>query len=129
MGDIPELVNHFLRRVFEDTDRANPGMTEEAIERLMQHRWPGNVRELENAVRFAVIKSQGEPIQARHFPPQVKGDAISKPARPPRSSKLDRQLVQEALETTSGNKSEAARHLGVARATLYRFLGENRLSW
>jgi transcriptional regulator of acetoin/glycerol metabolism len=92
----------------------------------MQHRWPGNVRELENAVRFAVIKAQGGPIQARHLPPQIKWDSTPEATGPQRSSKLNRHLVEKALEATSGNKSKAAKHLGVSRATLYRFLSEDR---
>ena len=70
-SDIPELANHFLKRVSHESDRVHPGITDEAIESLMEHRWPGNVRELENAVRYAAIKSQGVPIGANHLPPQL----------------------------------------------------------
>jgi transcriptional regulator with PAS, ATPase and Fis domain len=125
-GDIPELVQYFLEKVSEDMDRAHPGMSDKALERLMQHRWPGNVRELENAVRFAVIKSQGAPIQPRHLPVQVRGDSAPRSRKPARR-KLDMDHVQKALGITAGNKSEAARYLGVSRATLYRFLSENRI--
>jgi transcriptional regulator with PAS, ATPase and Fis domain len=125
-GDIPELADYFLRKVSEDTNRSLPGFTSEAIDRLTQHRWPGNVRELENAVRYAVIKSQRAPIQPKHLPPQVEGYQTPKPVKT-RRRKLDRNLVQGALDATNSNKSKAARHLGVSRATLYRFLDENNL--
>jgi transcriptional regulator with PAS, ATPase and Fis domain len=127
-GDIPKLVDYFLKKVQKDTKRTAPGITENALEQLTRHRWPGNVRELENAIRFAVIKAQGTPIQPRHLPTQVKGQTPTpKPSRT-RSRKLNRGLVEEALEATHGNKSEAARHLGVSRATLYRFLTENTVT-
>jgi len=127
LGDIPELADYFLAKVGKDTSRALPGITTQAIDRLVQHTWPGNVRELENAVRFAVIKSQGSPILAKHLPPQILGGRARKPSKP-RGRKLDRTLVSDALQATDGNKSEAARHLGVSRATLYRFLSEHRVS-
>ena len=81
------------------------------------------MRELENAIRYAAIKSQGMPILSKHLPPQVSAYAPAKPA-PVRNRKLDEDVVRDALEVTKGNKSEAARHLGVSRATLYRFLSE-----
>lgn len=124
MGDIPELASYFLQKVSNDTDQLHPGITDEAIENLQQHRWPGNVRELENAIRYAAIKSRGMPIQAKHLPPQVHGRRRPKTGIS-RRGKLNGDLVRNALEATDGNKSEAARHLGVSRATLYRFLSEN----
>jgi transcriptional regulator with PAS, ATPase and Fis domain len=124
-GDIAELAHYFLRRVSEDSGQQHPGITDEAVERLIRHRWPGNVRELENAVRYAAIKSRGMPILPDHLPPQVQGSR-KKGTSTPRRRKLDQRRVREALEATNGNKSEAARYLGVSRATLYRFLSENQ---
>ena len=95
---------------------------------MLKHRWPGNVRELENTIRYAAIKSQGVPIQTKHLPPQFQGKSPSKPASAVRTRKLDPDDVRDALEVTKGNKSRAARHLGVSRATLYRFLNENLLA-
>ena len=126
-SDIPELAGYFLKKVSYEADRLHPGITDEAIETLMKHRWPGNVRELENAIRYAAIKSQGISILPTHLPPQVSAFAPPKQA-PVRNRKLDEENVRTALEVTNGNKSKAARHLGVSRATLYRFLSENVLS-
>jgi transcriptional regulator with PAS, ATPase and Fis domain len=126
-GDIPELTEHFLRRFSKETGRNLPCLADETMEVLMQHRWPGNVRELENAVRFGLIKSNGTPIRPTQLPPQVQGSRV-RVAASPRRRKLDRFLVLEALEATGGNKSEAARHLGVSRATLYRFLADSQLT-
>ena len=125
-GDIPELAEFFLRRESENSDQPYRGISDEAIEHLLQHRWPGNVRELENAIRYAVIKSRGMPIQAKDLPPQVQGRRRPK-SKITRRGKLTGDLVRNALDVTDGNKSKAARHLGVSRATLYRFLSESRL--
>ena len=127
-GDIPELAGFFLRTVSKDSDRLHPGITDDALESMLKHRWPGNVRELENTIRYAAIKSQGMPIQTIHLPPQFQGGSSSKPASVARTRKLDPDNVRDALEVTKGNKSRAARHLGVSRATLYRFLNENLLA-
>ena len=127
LGDIPELANYFLKKVSSASDRLHPGITDEAIESLQKHNWPGNVRELENAIRYSAIKSRGTPILAKHLPPQLLEKSPSKPVST-RSRKLDEDVVREALDVTNGNKSQAARHLGVSRATLYRFLSEGRLA-
>jgi sigma-54 dependent transcriptional regulator, acetoin dehydrogenase operon transcriptional activator AcoR len=126
-GDVAELAGYFLKKVSYEADRLHPGITDEAIETLTKHRWPGNVRELENAIRYAAIKSQGVPILTKHLPPQVSAHSPAKPV-PVRNRKLDENVVRDALEITKGNKSEAARHLGVSRATLYRFLSEVTLA-
>ena len=125
--DIANLAEYFLKKASREADRLHPGIAEEAIETLKMHHWPGNVRELENAIRYAAIKSQGLPILSKHLPPQVSACAPAKPS-PTRNRKLDEEIVKDALEVTKGNKSEAARHLGVSRATLYRFLNENDLA-
>jgi len=123
-GDIPDIAGFFLARTAEETARHLPGFSDEALEALKQHTWPGNVRELENAVRFAAIKSQGHVIRPSHLPLQVRGSRKPASAKAQRC-KLDEVKVREALQTTGGNKSRAAKHLGVSRATLYRFLGEH----
>jgi len=73
-----------------------------------------------------VIKSRGMPIQVKDLPPQLHRERRPK-LRTSRRGKLTGNLVRSALKVTDGNKSEAARHLGVSRATLYRFLSENQL--
>ncbi len=124
LGDIPNIAGHFLAKTSQETDRDLPGFADEAIEALKKHTWPGNVRELENAVRYASIKSHGHLIRASHLPPQVAG-ARTQTAAKRHTGKLDESKVRDALQTTGGNKSQAAKHLGVSRATLYRFLGEH----
>ncbi|MCU0305547.1 MAG: sigma 54-interacting transcriptional regulator [Thermoanaerobaculales bacterium] len=127
IGDVPDLVEFFLGKIADDTGRDPPLITEEAMSRLKAHRWPGNVRELENAVRFSVIKAQGSPIREEHLPPQVRGARVAQ-ATPSRQQRLDWAVVEGALNATDGNKSEAAKKLGVSRATLYRFLSANPTS-
>ncbi|GAB4235382.1 MAG: sigma-54-dependent response regulator transcription factor ZraR [Acidobacteriota bacterium] len=116
--DIPRLANHFLRRVSDQLGRPLR-LTEAALERLQEYDWPGNVRELENAVeRVAVLKTDAV-LDADDF-------AFLRP--PPSGAELglneldlaEREKIVEALRQARGNKTEAARRLGIERKSLYR---------
>jgi PAS domain S-box-containing protein len=123
-NDIPLLVDHFLAQVAQRSGREMPAMGTRALAMMMEYAWPGNVRELQNAVQFAIVKSNNHKIEPDDLPlelRQLKSTALRRgPTR-----KLIAQNVQDALIKTGGNKARAARELGVGRATLYRFLSEN----
>jgi DNA-binding NtrC family response regulator len=72
-GDIPLLVNHFLREAAETCDREIDGFTREAIEAMQAYSWPGNVRQLENVVERAVLLSRGKELTIDDLPPEVLG--------------------------------------------------------
>jgi PAS domain S-box-containing protein len=122
-NDIPLIVDHILKGIIED--RGKPvGVSPEAMDLLMSHSWPGNVRELQNWLQFAMIKCRGDTILPQHLPPPRPTHAtVLAPSFAARH--LDMEAVRSALEKTGGNKVEAARVLGVSRATLYRFLDAN----
>ena len=89
---------------------------------MTDYSWPGNVRELQNVIQYALIKSQGDIIEPAHLPPAF-GWRPPKPSLAHRHElKLNPADVAEALRRAEGNKQQAARILGVARSTLYRFL-------
>jgi transcriptional regulator with PAS, ATPase and Fis domain len=102
-------------------------LSPEARERLLAHAWPGNVRELENALERAVIVSGDAEIRADHLGPASAGSA-----RPRKPAELlvdgfdldafERDIVYAALERAGGNKTQAARSLGVTRRRLYSML-------
>jgi len=91
---------------------------------LKEYAWPGNVRELQNNLQFALIKSKGKVIEPAHLPPEtIKAGSLPK-ARKQRRRKLVDHDVEMALQNAGGNKVQAAKLLGVSRATLYRFIEE-----
>jgi DNA-binding NtrC family response regulator len=98
------------------------------LDAMVDYEWPGNVRELENAIRYALVKCRAEVILPEHLPLKLVQGEISaeisprKARKKQRRRKLDAESVRQALEEAGGNKVEAARLLGVSRATLYRFL-------
>ncbi|MCE5333680.1 MAG: sigma 54-interacting transcriptional regulator [Desulfobacteraceae bacterium] len=120
-NDIPLLASHFLQEAALRSRQKTARVSEEALSMLMDYSWPGNVRELQNAVHFALVKSRGRAIQAEHLPLEIRQMTCG-PARPGPESRLTMDIVAEALARAGGNKSKAAKLLGVGRATLYRFL-------
>ncbi len=125
-NDIPLLINHFLKQAQEDYKRKPPGISKEAMSLIMDYDWPGNIRELQNSIQFAIVKCSGNLITPNELPVELRENKKTVLKRGP-SRKLDFDTIKSALEKTGGNKSKAAKLLGVGRATLYRFLSENIL--
>ena len=124
--DIPLLVESFINRIRLKTDKPISGMSREAMELLMDYDWPGNVRELMNVIEYAfVLCSEGE-IMSNHLPARVSGQTVSTVPRRRVFQQLDaneeRRRLMEALTAAGGNKSEAARILGISRVTLWKRL-------
>jgi transcriptional regulator with GAF, ATPase, and Fis domain len=132
-SDIPALAEHFLKRAdltVSERD-AESMLAPETLDVLCRHPWPGNVRELENAIRFAAIRARGGVIQPDHLPATVVGTGRHRIPAPTTRNRtgLTTDAVHQALVTTDGNRSRAAKVLGVSRATLYRFLSDHPDEW
>ncbi len=120
--DIPALVDHFIKKYAAEFGRPVAGISDEALEILMKHHWPGNVRELENVIERAVVLCTGERLEAK----DIKLDPATRPQAAndfflPEGMTLEeheRQLILKALERAKGNKSLAARMLGITRNAL-----------
>lgn len=127
--DIPVIVRHLLEKIGAQSKKAVKGIHQEALDLLVQYHWPGNVRELENAMERAhVLTQDGDPILPESLPP-----AIVKPQQePPRPNheggafrslaaaveETEKRLIEEVLASCKGNKTEAARILGLSRQGL-----------
>ena len=123
-NDIPLLVDHILGRTLELAGRPGITLSSEALDVMLSYDWPGNIRELQNWIQFALVKCKGPVIRPEHLPPRRgnAGGAAMPPTARIQRRKLNAESVREALRQTQGNRVEAARLLGVSRATLYRFL-------
>jgi DNA-binding NtrC family response regulator len=121
--DIPYLAEHFVKKLARDQATPERALADEAIEKLLAYHWPGNVRELENAIERSLVLSSGDHLDA--------GDIRleSAPSRPasnaggflPEGLTLDQyeqSIIREALKRANGNKSQAARLLGLTRNAL-----------
>ena len=127
-NDIPLLAEWLLKKTLSEGDREQVVLSPEAVDAMMDYDWPGNVRELENAIRYALVKCRGNALKPEHFPQKVFENSSKATDRPKRKRrrKLQPAVVERVLEETCGNKVEAARRLGVSRATLYRFLEDKK---
>lgn len=90
----------------------------------MGHDWPGNVRELRNAIEFAAIRCKGSAIQREDLPQEILGSERSIMVG---DAGDDREALLMALKQSGGNRSAAAKLLGISRATLYRRLAEHHV--
>ncbi len=118
--DIPVFVDYFLREANEELGKMVSAFSPEALKVLAAQSWNGNLRELRNVVRRAVLFACGTTVLPDHlpfFPPAADAEAMALPPKLRQDNEL--QIIEEALRKTGGNKTEAARLLGVDRKTLY----------
>jgi DNA-binding NtrC family response regulator len=123
--DIPLLAEHFLKRAATEAKREDLFLANKALAAMMEYHWPGNVRELQSAIRYALVKCEGNIINSSHLPDAIFSGTEAMPQQRRRRRKLNLYSVQSALRETNRNKAKAAQLLGVSRSTLYRFLAEN----
>jgi two-component system response regulator HydG len=128
--DIPLLAQHFMSTFAEKNRKQIKGFTPQAMDQLLKYDWPGNVRELMNAVERAVVLSRSEYLDEQDLPLVIK-DALSDEEKSPSRDAVPADLpledvekatILKTLESTDGNKSEAARRLGITRKTLHKKL-------
>ncbi len=132
--DILPLAEHFLTRAARRSGRPRKRLTAGARVALLEHEWPGNVRELEHAIEAATVYAPGEEVLAAHLPIQeaiLRGRGRQRLKRPrPQAQEglrealdgLERERVLEVLREQGGNRSRAARALGISRGALLRRL-------
>ena len=155
--DVELLVVSFLHRYAEQNRREMRRVHPEAMRLLREHDWPGNVRELQNYVERAVILGTGPELTVEHLPPQLRGQIAPRPIRPrsggdqaalctelvrqgissagPNSTDLhdrivgrvERELIQQVLQSCDRIQIKAAARLGINRNTLHKKLAEYRL--
>ena len=123
--DIPDLVNYFARKFADKNRRVLDRITDECMDLLTSYPWPGNVRELENAIERGIILMRGTELTEKSLPLPIQKQIVKQDRQretdncePVSLLEAEKQLVFKTLEETGGNKSEAARRLGITRKTL-----------
>ena len=127
VGDVVLLAHAFLAEFNKENGKALVGFSDEALVAMRDYAWPGNVRELRAAVEHAVVLAKREEIGLRDLPPSILHPESHGISPQPLEKPLDveaneKQLVREALSRTKGNRTEAAKLLGISRRTLHRKL-------
>jgi transcriptional regulator with PAS, ATPase and Fis domain len=116
-GDIRLLTDAFLQQFHRSTGCSSTALTPDALEVLLGYDWPGNVRELHNALERAAILSEGGLITVEHL--SLQASSVVSPRRTLNLSGVERRTIEQVLRETGGNKSKAARRLGITRTQLY----------
>ena len=154
--DIPILINHFLKKYKLDITKKIPTVSSYALEALVRYSWPGNVRQLENEIYRAMVSTRTDTVQIENLAPEiqkfreghVEGDnrftlarenqesappavspPMAQPLSPPKGAtfnEIEKQAFLEALNRTNGNVPQAAKVLGISRATFYRKIKKYR---
>jgi DNA-binding NtrC family response regulator len=128
--DVGILARAFMREFARENSKTVQDLTPDALETLIQYRWPGNVRELRSAIEHAVVFSKGDKISVRDLPPQVRnapaeGEAVGASGEHPDELNIkeaEKQLIIRAIKECEGNRSAAAKKLGMSRRSLHRKL-------
>jgi two-component system response regulator HydG len=124
--DIPLLADYFLKKFMEKNNKNLKGFTPQAMDRLIRHSWPGNVREMMNTIESAVVLSSSSYLTERDMPfLRQSENSLELPGPGMADSSLyeiEKASILNTLEAVNGNKSEAARKLGITRATLHKKL-------
>jgi len=130
-GDVLLLAQHFLRRIAERTGKPVSGISPEAARKLLDYDWPGNVRELENCMERAVALTRLSDITVDDLPERIRDHQTARlviagddPTELVTLSEMERRYVRRVLAACSGNKTQAAKVLGIDRRSLYRRLEE-----
>ncbi|MFQ5845155.1 MAG: sigma-54-dependent transcriptional regulator [Planctomycetota bacterium] len=132
-GDIPLLVEHFLRRYAEENGKEVRAIADDAVRRLVDYEWPGNVRELENAIERAVVLARSDRLGLDDFPPEICAASAERPSNGldfradgrtvvPLKKALEvpeKDIIAATLASVNWNRQKAARLLDINRTTLF----------
>jgi two-component system, NtrC family, response regulator HydG len=123
--DIPVLVNHFITKYSRSTGKRVKGIARDALQRMTAYPWPGNVRELQHAIEHAFVTVTGDSINLLDLPPQIYDPRPHRGRLHPELSltaenQIERRRIEEALQQSGGNRTDAAKILGISRVSLWK---------
>jgi PAS domain S-box-containing protein len=124
IGDIPLLVDHFRKLFNRRFNKKIEGVSDDVLRMFSEYTWSGNIRELEHAIEHAFVLCHGRFIALDHLPPEIREFNRDQTITSEKESSINLQAIIQALEKTGGNKSKAARLLGISRRTIYRKLSQ-----
>jgi len=123
--DIPLLVDHFLRRFAQETNKPIDSISREAMDEMMLYEWPGNVRELENAIERAVVVGKGRKILPEDLP--IFRPEYLTPTLNNSLNEVEKKHISRILNENQWNISKSAEILGIDRSTLYSKIKRHKI--
>lgn len=125
--DIPLLVSAFLKEMAQEHEKPERRFTPEALEALESNAWPGNIRELRAAVEHAVVLASGKELTLGDLPASLRSHHPLPGEGELNLAKIETALIRKALDECAGNRTLAAKKLGISRRTLHRHLAEGSM--
>lgn len=125
--DIVLLIRHFVTKFSEEFGKPAPRLSDDALKVLRHYHWPGNVRELENVIQQLVIMIEGDIIEVSDLPSLMHFSALSGTDLNRTLAEVETEYIQNVLVSVGGNKTRAAKILGIDRKTLREKLSKARL--
>ena len=126
--DILLLADHFMLKYGRQNGKPVKRISTPAIDMLMRYHWPGNVRELENCIERAVLVCDDQVIHSYHLPPTLQtaesSDTVTRFSLEEAVASYEKELIQDALKTTRGNRAKAARLLDTTERILNYKIGK-----
>ncbi len=127
LGDIPLLVRHLLEKYSRRLKREVLGIEEEAMGKLLTYAWPGNIRELENVIERGILFSEGQQICVQDLPSEIRGLSPTQTSSEGlglkevvrmNTQRIEREMIERALEATGRNVTRTAKRLSISRKSL-----------
>jgi DNA-binding NtrC family response regulator len=116
--DISLLIQYFKKKFADELGKPAIGFSENALEVLRNYHWPGNVRELENVIQRLVVMTDGDLIEVPDLPPLMRFSALRETGLNRTLAEVEAEYVRNVLASVEGNKTRAAKILGIDRKTL-----------
>ena len=123
LDDIPLLVAHYLKKISITNDKQIKGLSGPALDILNNYKWPGNVRQLVNTLQHAAVTCKGEIIDVSDLPDYVFGDN----GLVQEEHQDEKARIRSALDMFKGNRTMAAKHLGISRVTLWKRIKDHKI--
>ncbi|OGH57544.1 MAG: hypothetical protein A3G34_16855 [Candidatus Lindowbacteria bacterium RIFCSPLOWO2_12_FULL_62_27] len=130
--DIPLLIEHYISEFSRARQKPIQGIEKDALRKMLDYPWPGNVRELRSAIEHAFVTASSDRITLDNLPAEIRLPRA--PAQPPISARpgrtdeeSEKTMIIEALRATGGNRTKAAKLLGVSRVTLWSKIRVHRI--
>ncbi|MEK6766308.1 MAG: sigma 54-interacting transcriptional regulator [Planctomycetota bacterium] len=125
--DIPALIDHFVNKFNKKINKNIAGISTDVQKIFMNYSWPGNIRELEHALEHAFILCHQKTITLKHLPPAFEKFIVTKADYSKNTGDDERKSIIQVLVKTAGNKTMAARLLGISRRSIYRKIKEHKI--
>lgn len=124
IDDIPLLINHYLKKISISNDKNIKRVSSPALEVLGNFKWPGNVRQLVNALEHAAITCKTNEIEVSDLPDYLFEEENAESNKP----LAEKEKIRDALTMFKGNRTLAAKHLGISRVTLWKRIKDNNIT-